>query len=262
MEIGILYLLIGLSASTVGAISGLGGGVIIKPVLDFFGHYDMATIGILSSCTVFSMAIVSLAKKFMSKATFEYKKLLSLSFGAIAGGFIGKYIFDIFDNLIPETNAKIIQSVLLALLMFSILLFNIFKKKIKTFNTSNIFICLTAGIVMGTISAFLGIGGGPVNVALIIILFSCNAKDAAIYSIFTIFFSQISTLGTTLFTVGFGAYDLSTAPYMIFGGIAGGFLGDKFSKKLTSKQVEKLFSLIMIVVICLNIINIVRVATI
>ncbi|OON96070.1 MAG: hypothetical protein ATN31_10165 [Candidatus Epulonipiscioides saccharophilum] len=257
---GILYLIIGLSASTVGAISGLGGGVIIKPVLDFFGHYDMATIGILSSGTVLSMAIVSLAKKFISKtAVFEYKKLLTLSLGAILGGFLGKYIFDIFADVVPISIAKIIQSVLLTLMMFSILMFNIFKSKIKTFNTSNILVCLSAGLIMGTISAFLGIGGGPVNVALIIILFSCNAKDAAIYSIFTIFFSQISTLASTFFTVGFGVYDLSTIPYMIVGGIAGGFLGDKFNKKLTVYQVEQLFSLIMILVICLNIINIFKV---
>ncbi|ONI44113.1 hypothetical protein AN641_08290 [Candidatus Epulonipiscioides gigas] len=257
---GIVYLLIGLVASCVGAISGLGGGVIIKPVLDFFGNYDLATIGILSSCTVFSMAIVSLAKKFMSKSViFEYKKLFALSIGAILGGFLGKYLFDIFEHTIPINIAKIIQSVSLALLMFIILLFNIFKSKIKTFHVSNIIICLIAGIIMGAVSAFLGIGGGPVNVALIIILFSCNSKEAAIYSIFTIFFSQISTLGSTLFTTGFGAYDLSVVPYMIVGGISGGFIGEKIGKKLKNNQVDKLFSIIMVVVIVLNVINVLKV---
>ena len=47
-------------ASVVGAICGIGGGVIIKPVLDAFGIMDVATISFLSGCTVLSMRLYSL----------------------------------------------------------------------------------------------------------------------------------------------------------------------------------------------------------
>ncbi|OOB77359.1 MAG: hypothetical protein BEN19_02125 [Epulopiscium sp. Nuni2H_MBin003] len=256
---GLLYLLIGLIATTVGALSGLGGGVIIKPVLDIFGHYDIATIGILSSATVFSMSIVALLKKFIAKATFEYTKLLAISLGAILGGIVGKYAFTLFTASVEIDLAKIIQSVCLALLMVAVLLFSLYRNKIKTYKTNNIFICLSAGLFMGFIAAFLGIGGGPINVAIIIILFSCNAKDAAIYSIFTIFFSQLSTLATTFFTTGFQDYNLEVIGYMIIGGISGGFIGDKINKKISVCTVEKLFNIAMVVVILLNIYNIIKV---
>ena len=36
--IGVLYFLIIVVANAVGSVSGMGGGVIIKPVLDFVGH--------------------------------------------------------------------------------------------------------------------------------------------------------------------------------------------------------------------------------
>src|SRR5699024_10800605 len=60
MEVAFWYFLIGLLTSVIGAISGLGGGVFIKPILDFFGHYPITTIGVLSSTSVFTMSAVSL----------------------------------------------------------------------------------------------------------------------------------------------------------------------------------------------------------
>src|SRR5690625_6928452 len=60
MKIWFIYFVIGLFASAFGALAGLGGGVIIKPVLDLLGYYDVGTIGVLSAATVLSMTCVSL----------------------------------------------------------------------------------------------------------------------------------------------------------------------------------------------------------
>lgn len=54
-----VYFLIALLATTAGAMTGMGGGVIIKPLLDLLGDYDAATIGVLSALTVFVMSLVS-----------------------------------------------------------------------------------------------------------------------------------------------------------------------------------------------------------
>ena len=42
--IGVLYFLIIVVANAVGSVSGMGGGVIIKPVLDFVGHDSVVAI--------------------------------------------------------------------------------------------------------------------------------------------------------------------------------------------------------------------------
>ena len=49
-------------SSVIGAICGIGGGVIIKPVLDAFHVLDVATISFLSGCTVLSMTTYSVFK--------------------------------------------------------------------------------------------------------------------------------------------------------------------------------------------------------
>src|SRR5690625_3313892 len=95
----ILYFMISLLASVIGAIAGIGGGVFIKPILDFFGDYPLATIGILSSTTVFTMSAVSLwtrrrEVKMMNKAT-----SILLASGAVIGGLVGKIVFTSLLNL-------------------------------------------------------------------------------------------------------------------------------------------------------------------
>ena len=46
----LLFFVVSLAASVVGAICGIGGGVIIKPTLDVFGWASASTISFLSGC--------------------------------------------------------------------------------------------------------------------------------------------------------------------------------------------------------------------
>lgn len=57
-----IYLLVSFLVSVIGAICGIGGGVIIKPVLDLCGLASVSTISFLSGCTVLSMSCCSVAK--------------------------------------------------------------------------------------------------------------------------------------------------------------------------------------------------------
>ncbi|WP_182201736.1 sulfite exporter TauE/SafE family protein [Paraliobacillus salinarum] len=253
----ILYFIIGLFATTLGSIAGLGGGVIIKPVLDFFGHYDLSTIGILSAATVFSMATVSLIK--MRKMDVKLDKLNSalIAAGSILGGFIGKAVFNYFViSLGISKEMGIFQSILLALLLALIFVYFKYKHAMKRFKIENKAIILSIGFVLGLLSSFLGIGGGPLNVAVLSLLFSMNAKNAACNSIFIIFFSQLSALVLAGVTTNIGDYNLMMLPYMIVGGILGGLIGTSFVHKLTDKQIEKIFNVAILAILFINIYNV------
>lgn len=54
------------------------------------------------------------------------------------------------------------------------------------------------GIVHGIISFFLGIGGGPYNVAVLFFFFSMNAKETAKSSLHIIIFSQVSSIASAI----------------------------------------------------------------
>lgn len=55
----LIYALVIIVATSLGAVAGLGGGVIIKPLLDLVGAHDAAAINIYSSVAVFVMCCVS-----------------------------------------------------------------------------------------------------------------------------------------------------------------------------------------------------------
>jgi uncharacterized membrane protein YfcA len=56
---GLLYFLVIIFANTIGSVSGMGGGVIIKPVLDFIALDSVVAISFYSTVAVFVMSIVS-----------------------------------------------------------------------------------------------------------------------------------------------------------------------------------------------------------
>ena len=49
-------------ASSIGAIVGAGGGVIIKPVVDMLGILPISTVSFCSGCTVLGMSVSSLIR--------------------------------------------------------------------------------------------------------------------------------------------------------------------------------------------------------
>ena len=114
------------------------------------------------------------------------------------------------------------------------------------------------GCFLGICSSFLGIGGGPINVALIIYLYSVGTKAATVCSLMTILFAQISKLGTVALSTGFLVYDLSVAPAMVIGAIAGGFIGASLNKRCSEQAVERAFNGVQLLVLAIAIFNIVR----
>ncbi len=255
----IIYFLIGFLATVIGAIAGLGGGVIIKPVLDALGHYDIATIGVLSSATVFSMAVVSLTKSILSGVNLEGKRTLMIAIGSIAGGVLGRLLFSRFLIILNnESLAKGVQSSILAGLMILVFIVVSYKDRITKLNIKKSAYSFIVGILLGTVSSFLGIGGGPINVAILVLLFSMDTKAAALHSIFIIFFSQLSGSLKIYFSTGFSAYNLDMLYYMIPGGIAGGYFGNTLSNKMKNTHIQKLFNITLILIILINIYNVFR----
>lgn len=224
-----------------------------------FGHFDLATVGVLSAATVLSMSIVSMFKARKSNVTINITASSMIAVGSIVGGIIGKALFNyIVFSLHATKITAISQSIILVLLLSTIYIY--FKKKDQytTFVLKNTFIIFSVGILLGVLAAFLGIGGGPLNVAVLSFLFSMNAKNASINSIFIIFFSQLSALLLIGFTTGFEIYDLSMLSYMVLGGILGGWIGSIVVTNIRNSQVEKLFNLSILVIICINIYNIIQ----
>ena len=105
------------------------------------------------------------------------------------------------------------------------------------------------GIILGIMSSFLGIGGGPINLVVLAYFFSMSTKEAALSSLYIIMFSQTGTVP-----------DVKAVYFivMVAGGILGGTIGSRINKKISEENVNKLFIFLMAVIICINIYNAVK----
>lgn len=250
---GLIYFLIIVFATFIGSSAGIGGGVIIKPALDALNISDMGTIAFISSCSVFTMALYSSIEQTKEMKNFNFKMVFLIGFGSILGGILGNQIFLYFLNNYNANMVKAVQSLLLSLLLIVVLLNSIYK--FKTFKVENKFLIFFIGFMLGTVSSFLGIGGGPINVAVFIVLFSCDIKTAAIYSLVTIIFTQAASLTTTYVTNGFEEFNLELLFFAIPAALLGGFIGTHFNERVNSETINKLFKLTTFAVIILNLYN-------
>ena len=255
----VLFFVVAFLSSIVGAICGIGGGVVIKPVLDMLQMGAPATINFLSGCTVLSMSLYSVSKALRAgDSKVETSTGTPLALGAAVGGIIGKEMFSAvkaFFGGSPMVGG--VQAIALGIITLGTLLYTVNKSRIRTHSTSNKLVCVVIGLLLGVMSSFLGIGGGPINLVVLGYFFGMDTKTAAANSIYIILFSQAASFISTLIT-GLPEFRILALILMVAGGIGGGIVGRKLNKKMDNRAVDKLFIGLMVLIVGICIYNTVR----
>ena len=249
---------IALLASAVGAICGIGGGIIIKPVMDAVGVADVATINFISGCTVLSMTLYSVLRSRISGTSqLNPKTDTPLAIGAAAGGLLGKQLFSAVAALMESANlAGAVQSGTLFVITLGTLVYTINKERVTTRHDDNLVVCLLIGLVLGVSSSFLGIGGGPINLVVLFYFFSMTTKRAAQSSLYIILLSQTTSTASALLTQDLSGVAVPMLAGMVVCGIAGGMIGRKVNSRIDDMVVDKLFIGLMVVIMCINVFNV------
>lgn len=257
MYLMVLFL-IGLMASVIGAICGIGGGVIIKPVIDILGLTDVSSASFLSACTVLMMTAYSVLRGLKNKqdSKIDVKNVAPLAIGAAFGGLVGKMVFEGIKTFLPFSDMiGSYQALVLGIVAAGTLLYTKNKKNIKTKRLSSPIISLLFGMALGCMSSFLGIGGGPIDLVVLYYFFSMDTKTAVQNSLFIIFISQLFGIGFTVFTETVPDVSIFEIFVMAAGGIGGGILGRKINAKIDSEVVDKLFMAVLFIIILISVYN-------
>ncbi len=253
-----LFFIISFLASIIGAICGIGGGVIIKPVLDAAGLMEVGAVSFLSGCTVLSMSFVSVVRSSGSKdKVIEWRTGTALAAGAAIGGAGGKEIFQYaYSHFADSSHVGALQSAVLLLVTLLTFVYTWNKHKVKTNHIRSLFLCVVIGLALGLMSAFLGIGGGPINLMVLSFFFSMTTKQAAVNSLYIILFSQFTSLMSTLAGNTVPEFPVSILAFMIMGGVLGALAGGRINERIADRHVSKLFMVLMAVIMGINIYNI------
>ncbi|MGX6961250.1 sulfite exporter TauE/SafE family protein [Vagococcus xieshaowenii] len=252
--IGIIYFVAIIIANTLGAISGMGGGVLIKPIFDFIGVDSVAVISFYSSVAVFTMSLVSTTRQLQNGISFDKRNVTWLSLGALIGGIFGNQLLDeMLMSFSNDQHVKLVQiSLTIITLLFALFYNNLDLKNLSLREVHWYFLC---GLILGCLASLLGIGGGPINVSLLMLLFNLPIKQAGVYSIATILFSQLAKIITITIGSGLATFDMSRLLWIIPAAVIGGLLGARLSRILSEQKIQLVFNAMIILVIIINLYN-------
>ena len=253
----IILFLVCLIACVIGAISGIGGGIIIKPIVDSLGIIDIKSLSFLSGCTVLSMSVVSLFRAKKQNININFNVPIFLGLGAIIGGILGKNSFDILTKSFNNNIVGFIQSISLFFINIFILWYMYVKNKLQSKKIKSKIITILLGCLLGIVSSFLGIGGGPLNIAVIYYFYSFEPKQTTLASLIVVFFSQLSSLFSSIY-VGLPQFSYLNLFVMCLGGIIGAMIGGNLAKKMDNNKTQKFFKKVLIILIFINIYNTIK----
>lgn len=257
----IIYFFVVLLANVIGSLSGMGGGVIIKPIMDSLGRSGLLAINFYSSFAVFIMSIVSTYKQYKNGIDIKWSQAIRLAIGSMIGGYLGNWILVLLLKLLKSEN--VVNIIQIILLIFTLIIALIYTKPLhlgfveKHMNTY----LLLSGVILGTVATLLGIGGGPINVALLVSLFSFAPKISTTYSIITIFFSQSTKLISSISMIPTMGISWMNIIFILFAAILGGYFGAVISNKVSSQLVLRIYKVTILGVLLINIVNMINLFT-
>lgn len=203
------------------------------------------------------MTITSMIRSRGGDVKVEPRRGTLLAIGAAIGGVAGKELFELVRAAGGMT-VSVAQQVMMIALTLGVLAYTLNRPRITARNVTQPVVCVCIGLVLGLLSAFLGIGGGPINLAVLYYFFSMDTKTAALSSLYVILFSQSASFISTVARGTIPEFEWPVLLVMVVGGILGGNLGRSISKKLSNSDVDQLFFWLLIVITaisCYNLVN-------
>lgn len=249
-------------ASLLGPLCGIGGGVIIKPVVDAMGVMGVGTVSFLSSVSVLVMSLSTLAQNaFARSSSINSRSLMPIAIGSAVGGVAGKIAFNQMISALP--NADLVgaaQAAVLIVLSVLVLVYTLNKDRIGGVELRGSAPQALAGFFAGACWSFLGIGGGPFNLAILVFFFSMESKTAAQASLFIIAFSQTASLIYTLASGSMPDFSLVVLVGMSLMAVMGSVVGRGLSKRMDSATIDRLYVFALLLIIVISLYNFARFA--
>ncbi|MCH9658032.1 sulfite exporter TauE/SafE family protein [archaeon] len=231
--------LLGFVAGVLGSMIGLGGGIIVVPVLTFLGFSPTAA----ASNSLFA----ALSNATASTISYSRQKRIDFSLGiklgilSIPGTVLGAVVS---TDVAPDIFKILFGFVLIASSVYIFLRKKIETKE-KTLSKQMAVFVVAASFSAGIISSFFGIGGGVVFVPLMVVGMGMMMKRAAPTSQLVLFFASLS--GVVVHSL-LGHPDFVQAGLLAVGSFFGGLLGARISLRVRERYLQILVTVVLLIV--------------
>lgn len=229
---------LGFVAGILGSMIGLGGGIIVVPVLTFSG-FSPTLAASNSLFAAFSNAIAS-SISYAKQKRIVFSVGLKLGLLTIPGTVVGAYVS---SDVTPSLFKILFGLVLISASAYILLKARIESKKI-VFTKQIILLSVSASFFAGIISSFFGIGGGIIFVPLMVVAMGMSMKNAAPTSQLILLFASFSGLVTHSIL---GHPDYVQSLFLSIGAFLGGIVGARLSLDIRERYLQILVSVVMVV---------------
>jgi uncharacterized membrane protein YfcA len=245
----IIGFLVGILASLV----GVGGGIIIVPLLTLaFSFSPSNAVGTSLAVILFTAAAAAL--NFSRQKRIYYKTGLILASMTAPGAFLGAYL----TSIIPSDLLGLFFGVFLIIISFYIIIETTGLRKKETkheakfgknfekdlfANKRKLVFGVALGFFGGLASGLLGIGGGIILVPIMTIVLGMTIHFAVATSMVVMFVTSLSGVGQHYFL---GNINFEYALLLGIGSIAGAQVGAHSSKKISGKNLRIIFSIFLL----------------
>jgi len=229
---------LGFAAGLLGSMIGLGGGIIVVPVLTFLGFPPTvaASNSLFAALSNATASTISYSKQ----KRIEYSLGLKLGLLSVPG--------TIFGAIVSTDIAPDIFKILFGFVLIASAAYIFLRKKIetkeKTISKQMMIFAIGASFFAGVISSFFGIGGGIVFVPLMVVGMGMVMKKAAPTSQMILLFASLS--GVIVHSL-LGHPDFIQAGFLAIGSFSGGLVGARLSIDVKERYLQLLVSVVILI---------------
>ena len=229
---------LGFAAGILGSMIGLGGGIIVVPVLTFLGFPPTvaASNSLFAALSNATASTISYSKQ----KRIEYYLGLKLGLLSIPGTVLGAIIS---TDVAPDIFKILFGFVLIASAAYIFLRKKIETKE-KTISKQMIVFAIGASFFAGIISSFFGIGGGIIFVPLMVVGMGMAMKKAAPTSQMILLFASLS--GVIVHSL-LGHPDFLQAGMLSVGSFIGGLVGARLSIDIKERYLQILVTVVILI---------------
>jgi len=231
-------IVLGFAGGILGSMIGLGGGIIVVPVLTFLGFPPT----VAASNSLFA----ALSNATASTISYSKQKKIDFSLGIKLG--LLSIPGTIFGALLSTDIAPDIFKILFGFVLIASAGYIFFRKNFKSgdksFSKPMLLFSVGASFFAGIISSFFGIGGGIIFVPLMVVGMGMMMKKAAPTSQLILLFASLS--GVIAHSL-LGHPDFLQAGLLAIGSFIGGLVGARLSVDIKERYLQILVSVVILI---------------
>jgi uncharacterized protein len=245
----IILISVGFLAGGLGSIAGVGGGIIITPVLVLFFHVPLpnavaaSLVAVIATSTAASSVHV---ERHVTDVRLAMTLELTTTLGAAAAAIVATHI-----------NHRVIAIIFILFLLYSA--YSMLRKQLHgaqqsgavpeswqpgdKYQVRNYPAGLGVALIAGSVSGLLGIGGGPIKVPAMYLIMGVPLRVATATSNFMI---GVTAATSALIYYGRGDLRMDIAGPLVVGVFSGSLIGARIAPQLKTRAIAYLLIVLMV----------------